>query len=96
MKKYFLVFNDGVFEKVCLLNELSEDMQKHIQSQLFGIPDFINWGKLVLIEENAYIDYFSLETDLSIKQVESVLKQDFYVDTLALANIIGKVEKIKL
>lgn len=96
MKKYFIVFNDGLFDKVCLLNELSEDMQKHIQSQLFGLPDFVNWDKLVLIEENAYIDYYSLETELTLEQVKEVLVHNFYVDVIALSKVLGEVKEIKI
>lgn len=94
--KYFIVFNDGAFDKVCLLNELSEDMQKHIQCQLFGLPDFVDWGKLVLIEENAYIDYYLLETELTLEQVKEVLVHKFYVDVISLAKVLGSVEKIKI
>jgi hypothetical protein len=91
-KNYYLVFEDDVFEKLCLLKDLPDVIQKIIMYQAYEVDDSLyHWSETITYQ---YTSFYELNTSYKFDQVKAVLVHEFYVDVLELAKCLGKIEKV--
>lgn len=90
--KYYLFYEDDILEKILDIVEVekeNKDLFTKIMCENFGI-----WKSWALSYNFEYKNVYELETDLQKEEVKKVLIQDFYIDTLEVAKVLGKVKKI--
>ncbi len=53
-----------------------------------------NWNELVLSNDFEYKSVYEIESNYTKEQLLKVLEQEFYIDVLEIAKVLGKVKKI--
>lgn len=90
--KYYLFYEDDVLQKILDIvgveNE-NKDLFIKIMCENFG-----TWNSWALSYNFEYQNVYEIETDLTKEQLKKVLIQNFYIDTLEVAKVLGKVKKI--
>ena len=92
--KFYLYFNDGVFTHIFDIEEVrlsNENLYNKIMKQNFYIG---NWNELVLSNDFEYKSVYEIESNYTKEQLLKILEQDFYIDVLEIAKVLGKVKKI--
>ena len=92
--KFYLYFDDDVFTHIFDIEEVrlnNENLYNKIMKQNFCIG---NWNELVLSNDFAYKSVYEIESNYTKEQLLKVLEQEFYIDVLEIAKVLGKVKKI--
>ena len=92
--KFYLYFDDDVFTHIFDIEEVrlsSENLYNKIMKQNFCIG---NWNELALSNDFEYKSVYEIESNYTKEQLLKVLEQEFYIDVLEIAKILGKVKKI--
>lgn len=90
--KYYLFYEDDVLKKILDIVEVekeNKDLFIKIMCENFG-----TWNEWALSYNFEYQNVYELETDLKKEEIKKVLIQDFYIDTLEIARVLGKIKKI--
>lgn len=90
--KYYLFYEDDVLQKILDIVEVeneNKDLFIKIMCENFG-----TWNSWALSYNFEYQNVYEIETDLTKEQLKKVLIQDFYINTLEVAKVLGKVKKI--
>ena len=92
--KFYLYFDDDVFTHIFDIEEVrlrNENLYNKIMKQNFYIG---NWNELVLSNDFEYKSVYEIESNYTKEQLLKVLEQEFYIDVLEIAKVLGKVKKI--
>ena len=92
--KFYLYFDNDVFTHIFDIEEVrlnNENLYNKIMKQNFYIG---NWNELVLSNDFEYKSVYEIESNYTKEQLLKVLEQEFYIDVLEIAKILGKVKKI--
>ena len=90
--KYYLFYEDDILEKILDIVEVekeNKDLFIKIMCENFG-----TWKSWALSYDFEYQSVYEIETSLKKEELKKVLIQDFYIDTLEVAKVLGKVKKI--
>ena len=92
--KFYLYFDDDVFTHIFDIEEVrlnNENLYNKIMKQNFYIG---NWNELVLSNDFEYKSVYEIESNYTKEQLLKILEQDFYIDVLEIAKVLGKGKKI--
>ncbi len=90
--KYYLIYEDDMMLEILDINEVekkNKDLFIKIMCETFG-----TWKSWALSYDFEYQSVYEIETNLKKEELKKVLIQDFYIDTLEVAKVLGKVKKI--
>lgn len=92
--KFYLYFDDGVFTHIFDIEEVrlsNENLYNKIMKNNFYIG---SWNELVLANDFEYKNVYEIESDYTKEQLNKILDQEFYIDVLEIAKVLGKIKKI--
>lgn len=90
--KYYLFYENDILQRILDIVEVeneNKDLFIKIMCKNFG-----TWNSWALSYDFEYQNVYEIETDLKKEQLKKVLIQDFYINTLEVAKVLGKVKKI--
>lgn len=90
--KFYLFYEDGILQEILNIEEVKnkdEDLYKKIMNKNFDI-----WNTYVFACKYEYQNVYEIESNYKLEQLKELLIHDYYIDTLKIANILGKVTKI--
>lgn len=90
--KYYLFYEDDILQRILDIVEVEQenkDLFKKIMCETFG-----TWACWALAYDFEYKNVYEIETNLKKEELKKVLIQNFYIDTLEVAKVLGKVKKI--
>lgn len=94
----FIIHEDEHLHKIVDmdgLEEFSEYYATKAKDFIFGTNSFYcAFAEYSDSRLTKYQDLYVVNTDISLEQLKGLLIHDFYIDDLALAAMVGKVEKI--
>lgn len=93
--KYFVIYDDGIYKETITLQDLLDNY--NIFYKLYMNKNFndekMHWSEIMILPQ--YKECYELDTDLDLSQVKEVVEHKFYVDTLALLKVVGKLDELK-
>lgn len=90
--KFYLFYEDEILQEILNIEEVKnkdEDLYKKIMNKNFDI-----WNTYVFACKYEYQSVYEIESNYTKEQLLKVLKQEFYIDVLEIAKVLGKVKKI--
>ena len=90
--KYYLFYENDILQKILDIVEVEEENKNLFIEIMY--ENFGTWNEWALNYDFEYQDVYEIETDLKKEELKKVLIQDFYIDTLEVAKVLGKVKKI--
>jgi hypothetical protein len=92
--KFYLYFDDDEFTNIFDIEEVrlsNENLYNKIMKTNFYVG---TWNELVLANDFEYKNVYEIESDYTKEQLLKVLDQEFYINVLEIAKILGKVKRI--
>ena len=92
--KFYLYFDDDVFTQIFDIEEVrlsNENLYNKIMKENFYVG---SWNELVLANDFEYKSVYEIESNYTKEQLLKVLEQEFYIDVLEIAKVLGKVKRI--
>lgn len=92
MMKFYLFYEDEILQEILNIEEVKnkdEDLYKKIMNKNFNV-----WNDYVFSYKYEYQNVYEIESNYTLEQLKELLIHDYYIDTLKIANILGKVTKI--
>lgn len=90
--KFYLFYEDGVLQEILNIGEVElkdKDLYKKIMNKNFNI-----WNDYVFAYKYEYQNVYEIESDYTLEQLKELLIHDYYIDTLGVARILGKLTRI--
>ncbi len=90
--KIYLFYEDNILQEILNISEVElkdKDLYKKIMNKNFNI-----WNEYVFSYKYEYQNVYEIESNYTLEQLKELLLHDYYVDTLAIAKILGNVTKI--
>ena len=90
--KIYLFYEDNILQEILNISEVelkNKDLYKKIMNKNFNI-----WNEYVFSYKYEYQNVYEIESNYTLEQLKELLLHDYYVDTLAIAKILGNVTKI--
>lgn len=90
--KFYLFYEDEILQEILNIEEVKnkdEDLYKKIMNKNFDI-----WSAYVFACKYEYQNVYEIESNYKLEQLKELLIHDYYIDTLKIAKVLGKVTKI--
>lgn len=90
--KFYLFYEDDILQEILNISEVElkdKDLYKKIMNKNFNV-----WNEYVFSYKYEYQNVYEIESGYTLEQLKELLLHDYYVDTLAIAKILGNVTKI--
>lgn len=90
--KFYLFYEDEILQEILNIEEVKnkdEDLYKKIMNKNFDI-----WNTYVFVCKYEYQNVYEIESNYKLEQLKELLIHDYYIDTLEIAKVLGKVTKI--
>lgn len=90
--KFYLFYEDEILQGILNIEEVKnkdKDLYKKIMNKNFNV-----WNDYVFSYKYEYKNVYEIESNYTLEQLKELLIHDYYIDTLKIANILGKVTKI--
>lgn len=90
--KFYLFYEDDILQEILNISgvELKDkDLYKKIMNKNFNV-----WNEYVFSYKYEYQNVYEIESNYTLEQLKELLLHDYYVDTFAIAKILGNVTKI--
>ena len=90
--KFYLFYEDDILQEILNISEIElkdKDLYKKIMNKNFNV-----WNDYVFSYKYEYQNVYEIESNYTLEQLKELLIHDYYIDTLKIANILGKVTKI--
>lgn len=90
--KFYLFYEDGILQEILNISEIElkdKDLYKKIMNKNFNI-----WNHYVFSYKYEYQNVYEIESNYTLEQLKELLIHDYYIDTLEIAKILGKLTKI--
>lgn len=90
--KFYLFYENDILQEILNISEVelkNKDLYKKIMNKNFNI-----WNEYVFSYKYEYQNVYEIECNYTLEQLKELLIHDYYIDTLKIAEILGKIEKI--
>lgn len=90
--KFYLFYEDDILQEILNISEVElkdKDLYKKIMNKNFNI-----WNDYVFSYKYEYQNVYEIESNYTLEQLKELLIHDYYIDTLEIAKILGKITKI--
>ena len=90
--KFYLFYEDDILQEILNISEVElkdKDLYKKIMNKNFNV-----WNDYVFSYKYEYQNIYEIESNYTLEQLKELLIHDYYIDTLEIAKILGKVTKI--
>lgn len=90
--KFYLFYEDGILQEILNISEVElkdKDLYKKIMNKNFNV-----WNDYVFSYKYEYQNVYEIESDYTLEQLKELLIHDYYINTLEIAKILGKINKI--
>lgn len=90
--KFYLFYEDDILQEILNISEVElkdKDLYKKIMNKNFNV-----WNDYVLSYKYEYQNVYEIESNYTLEQLKELLIHDYYIDTLEIAKILGKLNKI--
>ena len=90
--KFYLFYEDGILQEILNISEVElkdKDLYKKIMNKNFNV-----WNNYVFSYKYEYQNVYEIESNYTLEQLKELLIHDYYIDTLEIAKILGKLNKI--
>ena len=90
--KFYLFYEDEILQEILNIEEVKnkdEELFKEIMYKNFGV-----WKHLSLFANYEYKNVYEIESNYTLEQLKELLIHDYYINTLEIAKILGKLNKI--
>lgn len=90
--KFYLFYEDGILQEILNISEVElkdKDLYKKIMNKNFNV-----WNDYVFSYKYEYQNVYEIESNYTLEQLKELLIHDYYIDTLEIAKILGKLNKI--
>lgn len=92
MMKFYLFYEDDILQEILNISEVElkdKDLYKKIMNKNFDV-----WNDYVFSYKYEYQNVYEIESNYTLEQLKELLIHDYYINTLEIAKILGKVTKI--
>ena len=90
--KFYLFYEDDILQEILNISEVElkdKDLYKKIMNKNFNV-----WNDYVFSYKYEYQNVYEIESNYTLEQLKELLIHDYYIDTLEIAKILGKLNKI--
>lgn len=90
--KFYLFYEDDILQEILNISEVElkdKDLYKKIMNKNFNV-----WNDYVFSYKYEYQNVYEIESNYTLEQLKELLIHDYYIDTLEIAKILGKITKI--
>ena len=90
--KFYLFYEDDILQEILNISEIElkdKDLYKKIMNKNFNV-----WNDYVFSYKYEYQNVYEIESNYTLDQLKELLIHDYYIDTLEIAKILGKLNKI--
>lgn len=90
--KFYLFYEDEILQEILNISEVElkdKDLYKKIMNKNFNV-----WNDYVFSYKYEYQNVYEIESNYTLEQLKELLIHDYYIDTLEIAKILGKLNKI--
>lgn len=90
--KFYLFYEDNILQEILNISEVElkdKDLYKKIMNKNFNV-----WNDYVFSYKYEYQNVYEIESNYTLEQLKELLIHDYYIDTLEIAKILGRITKI--
>lgn len=90
--KFYLFYEDDILQEILNISEVElkdKDLYKKIMNKNFNV-----WNDYVFSYKYEYQNVYEIESNYTLEQLKELLIHDYYIDTLEITKILGKITKI--
>lgn len=92
--KFYLYFESSIFITVLDIEEVKKDNENLYNKIIKNNFDVGVCNEFALSNDFEYKDVYEIESSYTKEQLLKVLEQEFYIDVLEIAKVLGKVKQI--
>ena len=94
MTKYYIGYEDGDFGKIYTFDELKDIYDGYFYDYYYDKNFGTNkTGGLASLKMPEYDRIYEFESTYTIEEINAVINHDFYIDTVAILKIMGKLNE---